>query len=271
MNSLTLVLKVGGSLLGAGVSSTILEDVKKYAGSDHLIVVHGGGDEVTSLAERMGKPQKFLVSPEGIRSRYTDRETVELFAMVLAGKLNKEIVAALQRIGLKALGLSGVDAGLIRAVRKKRLIALDERGRKRIVEGGFTGKITGVNGELLSLLLSHGYLPVVAPLALGEEYEFLNVDGDRAAAYLAGGVQATRLVFLTDVDGVLLDGRLLPKLSLGEAETLIPRIGSGMDKKVFAAIEALKMGVTQAIICSGLISHPMFSMLNGGAATIIEP
>ncbi len=264
-----IVIKVGGSILGEGVHPNILDDLKAVASTNKVILVHGGGKEVTEVAEKMGKEQKFVVSPEGIRSRYTDWETVVIYNMVMSGKMNKEIVTTLQRVGIPAVGLSGVDGGLIRAERKKKLIIVDERGRKRIIDGGYTGKIKYVDAALLNLLLERNYLPVISPVALGDEYEFLNLDGDRAAAYIAGGVKADKVIFLTDVQGLILEGKLVEKISAAEAKNLLPKIGFGMEKKVLAALEALQMGVKESIIASGLTENPISTALKGERCTVI--
>jgi len=265
-----IVAKIGGSILQAGAPDlNLVNDVKALSATEKLVIVHGGGDEVTQTASRMGKEQVFTVSPEGFRSRYTDKETLEIYVMVMAGRINKEIVAALRSFQVPALGLSGVDGGLLTAERKKRLISIDERGRKRIIDGGYTGKITAANAQLLRLLMENGYLPVVAPLALSPEYEILNVDGDRTAAFLAGALGAEKLVFLTDVKALILDGEPVPRLSMAEAQGRLSSIGPGMITKVYAALEALKMGVKEAIIASGLEPQPITSAATKESGTVI--
>ncbi len=264
-----IVVKVGGSILGEGVNPSILEDLKATSSTNKVVLVHGGGKEVTEVAEKLGKEQKFIVSPEGIRSRYTDWETVVIYNMVMSGKMNKEIVTALQRVGIPALGLSGVDAALIRAERKKKLIIVDESGRKRIIDGGYTGKIKSVEANLLNLLLERNYLPVISPVALGDEYEFLNVDGDRAAAYIAGSIKADKVIFLTDVRGLILEGKLVERISAAEARSLLPKIGFGMEKKVFASLEAIQLGVKESIIASGVVENPISAALKGKECTVI--
>ncbi len=268
---MVIVVKVGGSILGEGVSPTILSDIKAQQAAGRIILVHGGGDEVTSIAQKLGKEQKFVVSPEGIRSRYTDRETVSIYTMVMAGKINKDIVAALQGVGVQALGLSGIDGGIMRAERKKKLVVVDERGRKMLIDGGYTGRIVQVNGELLRMLLDGGYTPIVSPVAISAEFEPLNVDGDRAAAYLAGGVKASSVMFLTDVPGLLMDSQLVRSLSIKEAEEMLPKIGFGMEKKVMACVEAVKMGVGESIIASGLVENPITSATEHRECTVIHP
>ncbi len=265
---MSVVVKVGGSILGQGVSTTILDDIKRLSDKEKLVLVHGGGREVTQMAEKLGKKQTFVVSPEGIRSRYTDKETASIYTMVMAGILNKEMVAALQKVGVNAVGLSGVDGGLLRAERKKRLVVV-ENGRKRAIDGGYTGKITGVNSELLKMLVDSKFTPLVSPIAMSEEYEFLNVDGDRAAAYVAGALKAKAVLFLTDVPGILMNDRLLRHLTVAQARELMPTIGHGMEKKVLACLEALEMGVGEALIASGLIENPISAALSHSECTVI--
>lgn len=264
-----IVLKVGGSILQKSLNSSLLTDIKKTLETNRLIIVHGGGDEVTKIAENLGKHQKFIISPNGIRSRYTDNETVKIYAMVMAGKINKEIVALLLSRGIPAFGLSGIDAMLLRAKRKKRLMIVDEQGRRRIIDGGFTGKIDHVNDSVIKLLINNGYTPVVSSVAIGEEYEFLNIDSDRTAAYIAGALEADRIILLTDVPGVFIDGNLVKRLSMAEAERLLPKIGPGMDKKVLASIEAIKMGVNEATIAPGFIENPITEVINYHIGTVV--
>jgi len=264
-----IVLKIGGDIFKKGLNSKLCNDIKKVLEHEKIIIAHGGGDEVTQIAEKLGKKQVFVTSPEGIKSRYTDEETVEIYTMVMAGKINKAIVRWLLSQGVLAVGLSGIDAALLRANRKKRLVIIDERDRKRIIDGGFTGKITKVNCAILGLLVNNGYVPVVAPIALGEENEFLNVDSDRAAAHLAGAIKADKIVFLTDVQGIRLGNEYVKRIPIRDVEKLLPKIGSGMDKKVIASVEALETGVKEAIISSGFVEEPVISALNHANGTVI--
>ncbi len=264
-----IVVKIGGDVYQKGLSSGLAEDIKNILEHEKLVVVHGGGDEVTSIAQKLGKQQTFVTSPGGIRSRYTDEETVEILTMVMAGKINKAIVRWLLSRGVNAVGLAGLDGGMLRAERKKKLVIIDERDRKRIIDGGYTGKIAKVNTGLLEMLVEKGYVPVVSPIALGEDYEFLNVDADRAAAQVAGALKADKVVFLTDVQGLLVKGEPVKSLSMREAEELLPKIGAGMDKKVLASVEALKAGAKEAVISSGLIAEPVASALTHKSGTVI--
>jgi acetylglutamate/LysW-gamma-L-alpha-aminoadipate kinase len=263
-----IVMKMGGSILKEDPTE-IVSDIKNILSGNQMVLVHGGGKEVTDVASKLGKNQDFMVSPEGFRSRYTDRETIEIFTMVMAGRINKQIVSKLQSQGVPAWGVSGLDGSLIRAERKKRLIVVDETGRKRVIDGGYTGKIGEVNADMLRLMLDNGYVPVVSPLAIGQEFEPLNVDGDRAAAHIAGALKADQLVLLTDVEGLILNGKLVSKLNISEVKNALPRVGKGMITKVYAAMEALNMGVGEVLISSGLMRLPISSPLKHEIGTVI--
>ncbi|MDQ3909811.1 MAG: [LysW]-aminoadipate/[LysW]-glutamate kinase [Thermoproteota archaeon] len=265
-----IVVKIGGSVVD-GLHSSALADIKSIAGKYKLVFVHGGGKEVTAIATKLGKEQKFIVSPGGVRSRYTDKETAEIYTMVMSGKLNKAIVQMLLRQHINAVGVAGIDGGILKAERKKKLIIINEKGRKMIIDGGYTGKITSVDGVLVSDLVSSGYVPVISPIALSEEFDFLNVDGDRAAAYVAGGIKADRVIFVTDVNGLILNEKIVNSMTMDQAKSALPKIGSGMDKRVLACIEALEMGVKEAIIASGQVENPLSTAIGHRNCTVIVP
>ncbi len=267
---MTIVIKMGDRVINSVLSESTLNDLAKITHQMPTVLVHGGGDTVTSIAEKLGIHQKFVTSPEGFRSRYTDSETIQVFTMVMAGKINKEIVRRLQSRKIPAVGLSGLDGALIRAERKQKLIVKDERGRRRIIDGGYTGKVTHVDNSLLQMLLSAGYVPVIAPIALGSENESLNLDGDRTAAYVAGALRANLLLLLTDVEGVSLEGSVVPRLSAAEAKRRISDLGPGMITKVYAALEALSMGVSRVMISSGHSENPFTSAIQEQAGTVVE-
>ncbi|HZE79220.1 MAG TPA: [LysW]-aminoadipate/[LysW]-glutamate kinase [Nitrososphaeraceae archaeon] len=251
------------------MNSSTLTDIKKISEKDKLILVHGGGKEVTAIANKLGKEQKFIVSPGGVKSRYTDKETAEIYTMVMSGKINKMIVSMLLREGLKSVGLTGIDGIILKAERKKKLIIINDKGRKMAIDGGYTGKISSVDPSLLNTLAIEGYVPVISPVALSEEFDFLNVDGDRAAAHIAAGVRADKVIFITNVDGLVLEQKLVTKLTVDEAKVVLPKIGFGMEKKVLACIEALEMGVKEAIISSGQRENPISSAILHHNCTVI--
>ena len=264
-----ITIKIGGSVVDNLHPSTIL-DIKKVAETEGVILVHGGGKEVTKVCEQLGKEPKFVTSPSGIKSRYTDKETAEIFTMVMAGRINKTIVQMLQKHGINAIGLSGVDAKIIEAERKKKLLIINDKGRKQAIDGGYTGKIRNINSELIKLLMDQGLTPVISPIAISEESDFLNVDGDRAAAYVAGKVGADKVLFITNVDGLLMDDKLVTKLTLAEAKEIRPKIGPGMEKKILASTEALDMGVKEALIANGQKENPISSAISHDNCTVIQ-
>jgi [amino group carrier protein]-L-2-aminoadipate 6-kinase len=265
-----IVIKIGGSVVD-GLHPSALADIKTIAEKEQLVFVHGGGKEVTSTATKLGKEQKFIVSPGGVRSRYTDKETAEIYTMVMSGKINKAIVGMLLRQGIKAVGIAGIDGGVLKAERKKKLVIVNEKGRKMAIDGGYTGKINAVDPSLVNNLVSSGYVPVISPIALSEEFDFLNVDGDRAAAYVAGGLKADKVIFITNVNGLMLNEKLVPALTLEQAKDTLPKIGFGMEKKVLACTEALEMGVKEAIIASGQVDNPVSSAIAHSNCTVITP
>jgi acetylglutamate/LysW-gamma-L-alpha-aminoadipate kinase len=266
-----IVIKMGGDLLkGESLNTPLLKDLKSVAREHRVIIVHGGGDLVTEMARRLGKEQVFVISPEGFKSRFTDRETADIYAMVMAGEISTKIVGILQSFGINAVGLSGFDGGLLRAERKKRLVVVDDQGRKMAIDGGYTGKIASVNSGLLEALMKEGYMPVVSPLAMGLENEPLNVDGDRTTAAVAAAVKADVILYLTDVAGVLKDDKIIGKISALDVESLLKEIGPGMSTKIHAAVEAIRGGVGKAIITSGLTERPLTDALEGECGTVIS-
>lgn len=262
-----ITIKIGGSVVD-NLHPSFLPDLKRVAAGG-LVLVHGGAREVSRISEKLGKEPRFVTSPSGIRSRYTDMETAEIFTMVMSGRVNKGIVRMLQAGGINAIGLSGVDGRMIEAERKKRLLIVNEKGRRQAIDGGYTGKIRKVNSGLIRSLLEAGLTPVISPIAISEESEFLNVDGDRAAAYVAGGIKSDSILFITDVDGLLMDDKLVESISLDGAKGIRPRVGPGMEKKILAATEALDMGVREALIANGMRENPITSAISHKNCTVI--
>ena len=272
-----ITIKIGGSVVD-DLHPSVVADIKKVVGQEEVILVHGGGKEVTKVTEQLGKEPRFVVSPGGVKSRYTDLETAEIFTMVMSGRINKTIVRMLQKNGINAVGLSGIDGKIIQADRKKKLIIMNEKGRKQAIDGGYTGKITQVNESLIETLLEQRYVPVISPVAISEDSEFLNVDGDRAAANIAGKIGMiarmhlpdNKIIFLTNVDGLLMDEKLVDTLTLAKAKEILPQIGFGMEKKILAATEALDMGVPEAIIANGQRENPISSAIAHNHCTVIK-
>ena len=263
-----IVVKIGGS---KGISyEPLAEDI---AAIDYKIVlIHGGNVETTKICGKLGIEPRFLTSLSGYTSRYTDRETMDVFSMVYAGKIQTNMVALLHKYGKKAVGLSGVDAGILRAKRKDTIV-FTEGGKKKVLHGDYTGKIVSVNSGFLELLLEKGYLPVISPIALSEENEPLNVDGDVVAAWVAQELKANDLVILSNVPGLLKDkndeSTLIKRIDKSKLEEFAEFAKGRMKKKVLGAKEALEKGVKRVIFADARKEKPLSSALLG-KGTVIE-
>jgi len=266
---MTVVIKLGGKVMTDALGEAALTDLEAVTQRAPTVLIHGGGNTVTDVAEKLGVPQKFITSPEGFRSRYTDAETIQIYTMVMAGKVNKQIVLQLLTKKIPAIGLSGLDAGLIRARRKSKLIVRDERGRRKVVDGGYTGLVTRTDGALLNTLINAGYVPVIAPIALGENDEPLNIDGDRTAAHIATELGADTLLLMTDVEGVSVESKVARTLTSSEAKNALSTLGPGMITKIYAALEAISGGVRSVVVAPGRGSAPYSAALNGDTGTLI--
>ncbi len=262
-----LVVKIGGRAL-LGNMNAIMSDVARHASSRKIILVHGGGDLVTHYSRRLGIEPRIVLHPSGMRSRYTSREELEVYVMVMAGKINKEIVSRLLTLGLKALGISGADGGILKARRKERIVIINERGRKQVIEGGYTGSIKEVDSSMLRALASMVDVLVIAPVAVSEEGILLNVDGDQAALKIAGALKPDILIFLSDVPGVVVDGVVLEEVHVDSIEELVDRIGPGMNRKLLEAAKAVRSGVGRVVISNGLSDKPITRALEGEGTVI---
>jgi acetylglutamate/LysW-gamma-L-alpha-aminoadipate kinase len=263
----TLVVKIGGAS-GVATSNILQEIAACVANGQRIVLVHGGSDLTTTLSERLGHPIRMITSPSGMVSRYTDSETLTIYAMAVAGQINTELVAQLQQHGINAFGLSGVDGRLLVARRKAAVRSVTPEGRIQILRDDYTGQIEQVNASLLLQLLNAGYTPVIAPLALSYDGERLNVDGDRVAAIIAAALHADTLAILTNVPGLLADVQDATTLiHTIPAENLSEYMGYAqgrMRKKLLAAQEALAGNVSR--VCIG--SHSLQAVLDGAGTTI---
>jgi [amino group carrier protein]-L-2-aminoadipate 6-kinase len=270
MNQAIIVVKLGGT---EGVDfSAICRDVAQLLTQGHkLVLVHGGSAEANALGAALGAPPRFITSPSGYTSRYTDRKTLEIFLMAVNGKVNTLMVEQLQVLGINALGLSGLDGKLMQATRKDAIQSV-ENGKRILVRDDYTGKIDNVNASLLHLLLEAGYLPVVAPVAVSQKGEALNVDADRAAAMTAVALQASTLLLLTAVPGLMKvfpdESTVIPHLALNQIPAALESAQGRMKKKVLGAEEALKGGVKQVIIADGRVDNPISAALSGKGTVI---
>ncbi|MDH7486430.1 MAG: [LysW]-aminoadipate kinase [Anaerolineae bacterium] len=266
-----IVVKIGG-VEGLGIESLCADVANLIGNGEQMVLVHGGSHETNVISEKLGHPPRFVISASGHVSRYTDRETLEIFAMVVAGRVNKRLVERLQGLGVNAVGLSGPDGRLLEG-RRKSVLKVVEDGKNKVLRDEWSGVIERVNVPLLRLLLDHGYTPVVAPLAISEAGEMVNVDGDRAAAAVAVALQAEALVLLSNVPGLLRDfpdeGSIIPSLGRGEVESYFTYAQGRMKKKLLGAQEALAGGVGRVILGDGRIEAPVSQAL-AGRGTVIE-
>ena len=255
-----VVVKYGGNAMTSEtLKQQVMEDVVLlWLIGVKVVLVHGGGPEINDLMARLGKKAEFV---DGLR--VTDAETVDIVQMVLAGKVNKSLVGLLEAKGARAIGLSGIDDKLIEAKCK------DERL-------GFVGEITKINPESVYDLLAKNYIPVISTVACGQNGETYNINGDTAAAYIAGALKAERLIMMTDIAGILRDPKdpatLIPELTVKEAHELRESgvISGGMIPKAECCIKAITEGVNKVIIMDGRVPHSILIELltDEGAGTM---
>ena len=260
-NNKVLVIKYGGNAM---INKTLKQQVTEDVALLHLIgvkvvLVHGGGPEISDTLKRIGKEAKFV---DGLR--VTDRETVEVVQMVLAGKINKTLVKLLESKGGKAMGISGIDGHMIMAKVK------DEKL-------GYVGEITSVNVQPILDLLEKDYIPVISTVGSDLEGNTYNINADTAAAHIAGALRAERLITMTDITGVMMDPHdpesLMPCIDLVDARQLMEEgvISGGMIPKIECCIDAISYGVRKVIILDGRVPHAILMevLTNEGAGTMV--
>lgn len=260
-NSKIIVVKYGGNaMINEQLKQQVMEDiVLLWLIGVKVVLVHGGGPEISDTLKSLGKEPKFV---DGLR--VTDKETVDVVQMVLAGKVNKTLVSLLECKGGKAMGISGIDGRLIEAKIK------DEKL-------GFVGSITNVNIEPITDLLEQGYIPVVSTLGCDKDGNVYNINGDTAASHIAGALGVERLIMMTDIDGILRDKddptTLIPELTVSEAHELIENgtVSGGMIPKIDCCIEAIGHGVKNVTIMDGRVPHAilMEMLTDEGAGTMV--
>lgn len=252
----TIVIKYGGNaMVNDELKEKVMQDIAlmKYVGIK-VVIVHGGGPEITQFLKKVGKESSFV---SGLR--VTDEETVEIAEMVLDGKVNSEIVNLLNRRGVRAVGLSGKDADLIQA--EKKLATVYEDGQKSKVDIGYVGKAKKIDIRIVKDLIAQNYVPVIAPIGVGENGESYNINADYVAADIAGALHAEKLLLLTDTEGVYKNfedkSSFISTLSADEAREFIKAgiIAGGMIPKVEACLRALNTGANKAHIIDGRLPH----------------
>ena len=260
-NGKCVVVKYGGNaMVNPQLKEQVMEDiVLLWLIGVKVVLVHGGGPEISETMKRLGKQAQFV---NGLR--VTDKETVEIVQMVLAGKVNKDLVNLLQMKGGHAVGLSGIDGGILEATVKDEAL-------------GYVGEITKVRTQPILDLLEKNYIPVISTVASDRQGNVYNINGDTAAACIAGALGAERMIMMTDIAGVMMDkddpGSLISNITVSEAEKLKAQgvISGGMIPKVDCCIEALNAGVNNVIIMDGRISHSILMELltDEGAGTMV--
>jgi len=261
-----IIAKIGGA--NGNNMDNVLVDL---AGRQDYLLVHGGSDVVDQLSEELGRTPRFITSPSGVVSRYTDTKTMEVFTMALAGKLNTQIVSRLQSLGVPAIGLSGVDGGLLLGKRKEAVRMVDN-GRILLVKDDHSGTVEKVNVDLINTLLGAGYVPVISPPAVTAEGKLINADADRVAAMVAVAMKAESLLLFTNVPGLLRvpgdPSTLIPEVPREKLEFFLNFAYGRMRKKMIAAREALDGGVQSVVIASSQVPHPVEEALNGQGTVI---
>ena len=265
-----IVVKVGGGT-SLDIDAIVSDLVSLRATGTELILVHGGAQTTNAVAEALGHPPQFVTSESGHVSRRTDRRTLEIFEMVYCGQLNKMWVEKLQQNGVNAVGLSGLDGRIFEGTRKDTL-RIRVEGRRIVLRDDWTGTVERVNTDLLQLLMSAGYFPVLTPPGASTAGEAINVDGDRAAAMVAGALRAEALVILSDVPGLLRahpdESTLITEIPRAQADRFMEFAEGRMKKKVMGAVEAIGEGVRKVIFADGRITTPITRALTGGGTHI---
>lgn len=265
-----IVIKIGGSR-GINMDYVCDDATELYKSGQKIILVHGAGNEANELAEKVGYPARHVTSPQGFSWRYTDRQTLEIYTMAAVGKINTFLVEALQKRGVNAIGLSGVSGRIMQGTRKD-AVRIIEGGKQRILRDDYTGRVEQVNSGLLLALLETDYLPVIAPLAISYQGDAMNVDGDRAAAMIAGATNADKLIILTNVVGLMKnfpdETSLITHIDKGKVAQSLDFAEGRMKKKVLGASEALNLGVAQVVFADGRAEHPIQNALAGKGTVI---
>lgn len=260
-NGKIVVVKYGGNaMINEQLKMQVMEDIVLLSLIGvKIVLVHGGGPEISDIMEKLGKKPLFI---DGLR--VTDKETVDIVQMVLAGKVNKTLVNLLETKGGTAMGISGMDGRLIEAVMK------DERL-------GYVGKIVNINIAPITDLLEKGYIPVISTVGCDKDGNAYNINGDTAAAHIAGALGAERLIMMTDIAGILKDkddpATLIPEMTVSEAAKLQEEgvISGGMIPKVECCVEAIHKGVNKVIIMDGRVPHSILMeiLTDEGAGTMV--
>ncbi|MFX1451089.1 MAG: [LysW]-aminoadipate kinase [Promethearchaeota archaeon] len=270
-----VVIKIGGALIAKNFDN-VIQDISNihsnFRGKYSLVVVHGGGPQINETLKKMNKEPKYFQTPSGFTTRYTDQEAIEAAIISLGGINNKRLVEALQKNNINAFGFSGIDGSVIEAERKDKILVLIN-GKRIMKRGEYSGKVINVSTPIIDFLVQNEYLPIIGSLARSKEGDIVNVDGDRAASFIAKALKADVLLSLTDVQGIYRDfndkNSIIKKINSVQLEELLENLEGGMKKKAYAALEALKLDVKKVVVCSGLTETPIFDALEKNLGTVI--
>jgi acetylglutamate kinase len=272
-SGMTIVVKYGGhAMVDEQLKEDFARDITllKFIGLNP-VVVHGGGPQINKVLEQMGISSTFV---KGMR--LTDEPTMDVVEMVLGGKVNKSIVAQINHQGGRAVGLSGKDGGLIQAKKLTIVFREDENKPPEIIDPGLVGVVTAINPEIIHTLTSHGFIPIIAPVGAGPSGETFNINADLVASKVAAALSAGRLIFITDVDGLLdISGKLVPSVDRVQAGQMIEdkSISGGMIPKIECALEALEQGIEKVQMINGKRRHALLLELftDKGIGTEVIP
>ncbi len=233
---------------------------------EKYLILHGANYEMKRISKRLGIKEKFIESPTGHISRYTDKEAIEVFTMVYAGLVNKKLVSALRKEGINAIGLSGCDGGLF-ICKRKEVIYSKEGERVKVIRDSYTGNVEEVNSKLLITLINNGYVPVISPPALSSDFELINFDNDRAMGILAKALKIKEIVMLIEEKGYLSnlveESSIVKKITLKELDGFINNSEGRMKKKLLGIKESLMGGVEKVYLGDGRIKSPISLVLEG--------
>ena len=272
-SGMTVVVKYGGhAMVDEQLKEDFARDITllKFIGLNP-VVVHGGGPQINKVLEQMGISSTFV---KGMR--LTDQPTMDVVEMVLGGKVNKSIVAQINNQGGRAVGLSGKDGGLIQAKKLTIMFREDEDKPPEIIDPGLVGDVTAINPEIIHTLTSHGFIPIIAPVGAGSSGETFNINADLVAGKVAAALSAGRLIFITDVDGLLdVDGKLVSSVDRAQAGQMIEdkSISGGMIPKIECALEAIEAGIEKVQMINGKRRHALLLELftDKGIGTEVIP
>lgn len=262
------LVKIGG---GKEINwNYIAADLKQFK---RLVIIHGANHLIAETSRKLGMKERKIISPGGFTSRYTDKATLDVFLMTYAGLANKSLVAVLQKYGINAVGLTGIDGRLWEGKRKKIIYAV-ENGKTKMVTDSLTGNVERVNTGLINILLDNGFVPVICPPAISFGNEIINVDNDRAAAVLAKSLGIKEIFMLIEAPGYCSDlkipGSLAEKISFSELDGYIKKSSGGMRKKLLGIKEAMGGSVEKVYIGDGRIRNPLKNILKGGGTLIYK-